>query len=134
MYNINLHQFHLFCSFHLHIRYDFSNFLLFSLAHSHDFSNFSLFSPALSSQFCKTFFKMTITLSVSVKLINKPQLADSRHYKRTTARAISLTKEGAELEFELKFFYDTELAENTVPERYSQNQILHFTVGFVTSI
>jgi len=69
---------------------------------------------------------MTIRISATVALL-KPHCYDSGQYYVTTARAIATISKEEELEFELKFFYNHQSTDNTVPDTYQESEAIHFT-------
>jgi hypothetical protein len=75
---------------------------------------------------------MTIKISACV-LLDKPQSNDTLRYHITTSRAVARTREDDDLHFELKFFYDVESTNNTVPGSYGENECVHFT-GNLTDV
>jgi hypothetical protein len=72
---------------------------------------------------------MTIRISGSAMLV-EPRSTESGRYAITTSRGKTATCEGGQLEFELKFFYDLESNENTVPYAYLANEGIRFTGNF----
>lgn len=70
---------------------------------------------------------MTIRISTAAALIQTPHINISERYSITTVRAVSITDEGENLNFELKFFYDMLSNENTIPRDIYEDESIRFT-------
>ena len=73
---------------------------------------------------------MTIRISTTATLVQPPRSIDSSRYSITTARAVAITFEGEDIEFDLKFFYDSQSNENTIPDAFYENEGIRFTGNF----
>jgi hypothetical protein len=73
---------------------------------------------------------MTIRISTTAILVQPPRSVDSSRYSITTARAVAITIEGEDIEFDLKFFYDSQSNENTIPDAFYENEGIRFTGNF----